>query len=57
LRQQATPARSGGILYAILVLRGGRASLFDKIKALPGLDQSLTLDRRDIVYIIAPRWS
>jgi len=31
--------------------------LFDKIKALPGLDQSLTLDRRDIVYIIAPRWS
>ena len=46
-----------GILYAILVLRGGRKGLFDKIKAMPGLSQSLTLDLRDIVYIIARRRS
>ena len=46
-----------GILYAILVLRGGRHGLFDKIKALPGLGQSITLDLRDIVYIIARRRS
>jgi SAM-dependent methyltransferase len=44
-----------GIVYAILVLRGGRQGLFDKIKALPGLSQSITLDLRDIVYIIARR--
>jgi len=46
-----------GIVYAILVLRGGRQGLFDKIKALPGLSQSITLDLRDIVYIIARRRS
>ena len=46
-----------GIIYAILVLRGGRPGLFDKIKALPGLSQSVTLDLRDIVYIIARRRS
>lgn len=44
-----------GIVYAILVLRGGRQGLFNKIKTLPGLDQSVTLDLRDIVYIIARR--
>jgi len=44
-----------GIVYAILVLRGGRPGLFDKIKGLPGLGQSITLDLRDIVYIIARR--
>ena len=31
--------------------------LFDKIKTLPGLGQSITLDLRDIVYIIARRRS
>lgn len=46
-----------GILYAVLVLRGGQHGLFDKIKALPGLSQSITLDLRDIVYIIARRRS
>lgn len=46
-----------GIAYAILVLRGGRQGLFDKIKTLPGLGQSITLDLRDIVYIIARRRS
>lgn len=46
-----------GIVYAILVLRGGRQGLFDKVKALPGLGQSVTLDLRDIVYIIARRRS
>jgi len=44
-----------GILYAILVLRGGRHGLFDKVKTLPGLGKSITLDLRDIVYIIARR--
>jgi SAM-dependent methyltransferase len=46
-----------GILYAVLVLRGGQKGLFDKVKALPGLSQSITLDLRDIVYIIARRRS
>ena len=46
-----------GIVYAILVLRGGRQGLFDKIKTLPGLGQSVTLDLRDILYIIARRRS
>ena len=46
-----------GIAYAILVLRGGRQGLFDKIKTLPGLGQSITLDLRDIVYVIARRRS
>ena len=46
-----------GILYAILVLRGGREGLFDKIKALPGMSQSVTMDLRDIIYIIARRRS
>jgi SAM-dependent methyltransferase len=46
-----------GIVYAILVLRGGRQGLFDKLKALPGLSQSITLDLRDIVYIVARRRS
>lgn len=44
-----------GILYAILVLRGGRPGVFDKIKDLPGLSQSVTLDLRDIIYVIARR--
>jgi len=44
-----------GIIYAILVLRGGRQGLFNKVKTLPGLSQSITLDLRDIVYIIARR--
>lgn len=46
-----------GILYAILVLRGGKKRVFDKIKALPGLSQSITLDLHDIIYIIARRRS
>lgn len=46
-----------GIIYAILVLRGGRQGLFNKVKTLPGLGQSITLDLRDIVYIIARRRS
>ena len=46
-----------GIVYAIMVLRGGRQGLFDKIKSLPGLGRSITLDLRDIVYIIARRRS
>ena len=46
-----------GIVYAILVLRGGKQGLYDKIKTLPGLGQSVTLDLRDIVYIIARRRS
>lgn len=44
-----------GILYAILVLRGGRRGLFETIEALPGLSQSVTLDLRDIIYVIARR--
>ncbi len=44
-----------GILYAILVLHWGRPGVFDKIKALPGLSQSVTLDLRDILFVIACR--
>lgn len=46
-----------GMLYIILVLRGRQLGLFNKIKALPGLSHSITLDLRDIMYIIARRRS
>lgn len=46
-----------GIVYAILVLRAGKPALFDLVKRLPGLDRSVTLDLRDIVYVIGRKRS
>lgn len=43
------------IAYAILVLRMGQPRLFDIVRRLPGLQRSVTLDLRDIVYLIARR--
>ena len=44
-----------GILYAILVLRGGHQGLFDRLSRLPGMGRSVSLDLRDIVYVVGRR--
>lgn len=44
-----------GILYAILVLRGGRQGLFDRVSKLPGMGRSVSLDLRDIMFVVGRR--
>jgi 2-polyprenyl-3-methyl-5-hydroxy-6-metoxy-1,4-benzoquinol methylase len=44
-----------GILYAVIVLRGGRPALFERLRRLPGLDRSLTIDLRDIIFVVGRR--
>ncbi len=44
-----------GILYAILVLRAGKKELFGKLERLPGMDRSVSLDLKDIMYVVARR--
>jgi SAM-dependent methyltransferase len=43
------------IAYALLVLRAGQPRLFDKMEKLPLLDRGLTLDLRDIMFVVAQR--
>jgi SAM-dependent methyltransferase len=44
-----------GILYGVLVLRSGKQGLYDRLSRLPGLDRSVSLDLRDIMYVVARR--
>ncbi len=48
-----------GIAYAVLVLRARKQRLFDVVTRVPGLswvlDRSVTLDLRDIMFVVARR--
>lgn len=43
------------IAYALLVLKGGRQGLFERIADLALLDQGITVDLRDIMFVVGRR--